>query len=113
MNKAKISITSTEGTVTALETDVLYGCAINRTEKEDGTKGVSCQSFLVGGRGIPVICMAEPMGASVSLVIEQVAEGDTELELAMLKIVHDEIAHRANDLIRKKKGGCAHAWNQC
>lgn len=113
MNRTKILITSTEGKTTEMESDVIYGCAMNRTEKEDGTKGVSCQSFLVGGRGIPVIHMAEPMGASVSLIIEQVAEGNTELELAMLEIVHEGIARRANELLQKRKGGCAHAWNQC
>lgn len=112
MNKAKISITSAEGTVKAMESDVLYGCAMNRTEKEDGTKGVSCQSFLVGGRDIPGIHMAEPMGASVSLIIERVAEGDTELELAMLEIVHDEIARRANELLQERKGGRRYAGNQ-
>lgn len=110
-NKVKTAITDTNGKTTEMESDLLYGCVANRTESQDGKKGISCTSFLVGGGEIPVIQMAEPMGTSVTLVAEQIAGGNTELEIAVLNIILNRIGERLSALY-PKEGGNADAGYQ-
>lgn len=106
MNKIKVGITDQNGKTVELEGDMAYGCIMSRVERADGKLGVQCKSFLVGGGTIPVIHTAEPMAASIGLVLEQMAGGNKELELSCLEIADRHIVARGRAIM---EGGGADA----
>lgn len=100
MNKAKITITQPNGEETVQECDVAYGCCMTRIMGEEGP-GISCMSYLTG-EGIPLIYAAEPMAESMVKIIGNITEGNEELELLMLSIMHENIVRRMEQICPEK-----------
>lgn len=105
--KTRIQINCADGDTDDVTCDAVYGCSMEEDEKG----GLRCKSFFTGR--INTMKVPVPMGSSVCLVVEQMSQGNKNLEFFLLRAVHDVIMRRLDSLVSeiKEDGGSEYGGN--
>lgn len=109
MNKEKtrIQIYCADGDTDDVTCDAVYGCSMEEDEKG----GIHCKNFFTGR--INIMKVPVPIGSGICLVVEQMSQGDKNLESLLLRTVHNVIMRRLDSLASeiKENGGSEYGGN--